>query len=362
MANPTDPDFSPVQLSTDHAPIWIGRDLRPDIYLQRIDDGHRADLVAEVRAASARLAARDVFRDRDLTDDDFSLSQLNTHLGALSAAVTNGPGFAVLRSLPVDELSEHESLVLIRGVAAQLGRIATQSRDGQLIRHVRAGHTLGDGRVRGHQTAERLWFHTDGADAALLLCLRAADRGGLSRVASAAAVHNAMLADAPDLVAELYQPFHFHMAGGNIPGGPPTFISPIFCVHREQFSTRFVRHTLLETQKITDVPLSSRALAAFDLLDDVADRLACDMELQPGDLQIVHNHCVLHSRTAYTDSDPRLARHLLRCWISLPVADRRPGAVERGLRGGWLTDDLQRVAASTWTPPSVPAGPAGGSA
>ena len=38
-----------------------------------------------------------------------------------------------------------------------------------LIRHVRsAGRPLGDTVTRGHQTTERLWFHTDGADAAVI--------------------------------------------------------------------------------------------------------------------------------------------------------------------------------------------------
>jgi hypothetical protein len=362
MAETMDSIFVPTELTAGHAPLWTGRELRPDPYLQRIDEAHRADLAAAVRAASARLESRDLFHDRDLTDQDVLLPHLDAPLAALATAVAAGHGFAVLRGLPVEDLDDRECLVLIRGIAARLGRIATQSRDGQLVRRVRAnGQQLGDGRVRGHQTAERLWFHTDGADATLLLCRRPADRGGMSRVASAAAVHNAMLANAPNLVAELYQPFHFHMAGGNVPGGPPTFISPIFCVYRGLFSVRFVRHTLLETQTVTGVPLSPPARAAFDLLDEVADQLACDMELQPGDLQIVHNHCVLHSRTAYTDApDPRHARHLLRCWITLPAPDRRPGAVEQGLRGGWLTDDLQRAAASTWTPPTAADGLADG--
>ena len=84
------------------------------------------------------------------------------------------------------------------------------------------------------------------------------------------------------------------------------------------------------------------------------------MELRPGDLQIVNNHTVLHSRTSYIDPlPPASARHLLRCWITFPdYRGRRPGAVDEGLRHGWLTDDLQRQAAETWTPPRHPDDPA----
>ena len=76
---------------------------------------------------------------------------------------------------------------------------------------------------------------------------RGATSGGLSRLACAAAVHNAMLDRDPPLVAALYEPFHFHMAGGNVPGLPATFISPIFSLYKGRFSVRYVRHTLLET-------------------------------------------------------------------------------------------------------------------
>ena len=43
------------------------------------------------------------------------------------------------------------------------------------------------------------------------------------------------------------------------------------------------------------------------------------MDLEPGDVQLLSNHTVLHARTDYEDySEPELKRHLLRLWISLP--------------------------------------------
>jgi hypothetical protein len=169
-----------------------------------------------------------------------------------------------------------------------------------------------------------------------------------------------MLDRDPALVAALYEPFHFHMAGGNVPGLPATFISPIFSLYKGRFSVRYVRHTLLETPAVTGVALSRRAVAAFDLIEQTADRLSVDMELRAGDLQIVNNHTVLHSRTSYTDpDDPALARHLLRCWLTFAdYQGRRPSALDEGLRNGWLTDELQHAAAQTWTAPHVPDDPA----
>jgi len=66
------------------------------------------------------------------------------------------------------------------------------------------------------------------------------------------------------------------------------------------------------------------------------------MTLQRGDIQLVHNHTLLHDRTAFTDwPEPERRRHLLRLWLA--PADARPlpsvfaqryGSVRPGARGG----------------------------
>jgi hypothetical protein len=42
------------------------------------------------------------------------------------------------------------------------------------------------------------------------------------------------------------------------------------------------------------------------LLREVADAVALDFWLQPGDLQLVHNHTQVHNRSAYEDYEVRL--------------------------------------------------------
>jgi hypothetical protein len=66
------------------------------------------------------------------------------------------------------------------------------------------------------------------------------------------------------------------------------------------------------------------------------------MELQPGDIQIVHNHTILHDRTSFEDwPDAERKRHLLRLWLAPPNARPLPpvyaerfGSVVPGDRGG----------------------------
>ncbi len=91
-------------------------------------------------------------------------------------------------------------------------------------------------------------------------------------------------------------------------------------------------------------PLTPAQVEALDLFDSLADdpALHLRMELQPGDIQLVQNHTLLHDRTAFDDwPEPERKRHLLRLWLAPerarplpPVFAERFGSVVPGQRGG----------------------------
>ena len=63
---------------------------------------------------------------------------------------------------------------------------------------------------------------------------------------------------------------------------------------------------------------TTAALDAYDSVTATDSDLWLDMELRRGDIQLVSNHFLLHSRTAYEDhAEVENKRHLLRLWISL---------------------------------------------
>ena len=90
--------------------------------------------------------------------------------------------------------------------------------------------------------------------------------------------------------------------------------------------------------------LAALQIQALDLFDELANdpALNLQMELQPGDMQFVHNHTLLHDRTAFEDfPEPGRKRHLLRLWLAPPDARPLPevfaerfGSVTPGDRGG----------------------------
>ena len=70
--------------------------------------------------------------------------------------------------------------------------------------------------------------------------------------------------------------------------------------------------------------------------------LRLDMNFMPGDIQFLHNHTILHARTAYEDwPEVERKRHLLRLWLAPPDARPLPpvfaecyGGLTAGERGG----------------------------
>jgi hypothetical protein len=70
--------------------------------------------------------------------------------------------------------------------------------------------------------------------------------------------------------------------------------------------------------------------------------LRLDMNFMPGDIQFLHNHTILHARSAYEDwPEAERKRHLLRLWLAPPGARALPpvfaecyGGIAIGNRGG----------------------------
>jgi alpha-ketoglutarate-dependent taurine dioxygenase len=128
-------------------------------------------------------------------------------------------------------------------------------------------------------------------------------------------------------------------------GEKPYFTIPIFNWHAGALSAIYQRQYIDSAQRFADARrLAPEDVEALDLLDALADdpELHLTMALERGDLQFVHNHTLLHDRTAFEDyPEPGRRRHLLRLWLApenarpLPtVFAQRYGSVVPGARGG----------------------------
>ena len=149
----------------------------------------------------------------------------------------------------------------------------------------------------------------------------------------------------PDLLPILFAPIETDRRGEVPAGAIPYFRIPVFSWHAGLLSVIYQRQYIESARRFPDVaPLTSRQIEALDLFDSLANdpALQMHMEFRPGDIQLVHNHTMLHDRTAFEDwPEPSRKRHLLRLWLAPPNARPLPqvfaeryGSVTQGERGG----------------------------
>jgi alpha-ketoglutarate-dependent taurine dioxygenase len=82
--------------------------------------------------------------------------------------------------------------------------------------------------------------------------------------------------------------------------------------------------------------LPEAELALLDRIAELArsDEFRLDMAFQPGDIQLLNNHTVLHWRTGYQDwPEPERKRRLYRLWLDRP--GERP--VDPAFHRGYIT-------------------------
>ena len=302
--------------------------------------------IAEIEAALQAVRARglDIAAIRR---EDFPLPTLGPVLERLRDEVLHGRGFVMLRGVPVEERPIEESATAYWGIGTYFGSARSQNAKGHLLGHVYdlGGSSETDPNTRSYATSERQNYHIDRCDVVALLCLRRAKSGGLSAIASSMAIHNVMLARRPDLLDRLYQPFPVDRRGEVPEGKPPFYNAPVFNEYAGILSVLYSRLHIGSSQRFPEARrLAAEDIEALDMLGALAadPELRLDMTFMPGDIQFLHNHTILHARSAYEDwREQERKRHLLCLWLSPPGARLLPpvfaecyGAIMPGDRGG----------------------------
>ncbi|MGH7066083.1 MAG: TauD/TfdA family dioxygenase, partial [Stellaceae bacterium] len=236
-----------------------------------------------------------------------------------------GVRFAIVDRLPLAEIDAGTATAIYWLLAGMIARPVAQKFNGTLIYDVRdtGQQALPGSGVRPDQTSIEIRFHNDNAynttppDYVGLLCLRRARSGGRSRVLSFHTVHNALLARAPERLERLYRPFWFDRQREYHEGESPVFAAPVF-EHGGDVEARFSAHQIKGGYALKGEPLDEEGAAAVAALLDIfeEDGVSIDFDLEPGQIQFVHNRALGHSRTAFVDDpDPTAKRHLVRLWL-----------------------------------------------
>ena len=142
-----------------------------------------------------------------------------------------------------------------------------------------------------------------------------------STFTGSASAHDELWRRRPDLALRLFEPFALDLRTEERPG-MRGWIPVVPCRHAGGVLRTFYHGDYFRSAaRHADAPrLGPDEQALLDLYEEIANdpEIRLDMELAPGDVQLVSNHGVIHARTAYEDApDAGARRHLLRLWLSL---------------------------------------------
>lgn len=291
--------------------------------------------IAEIMDAVAAIEAKggDIVSVRR---EDFPLPLTEPTLREVQDELREGIGFIQLRGLPVTEMTDAQAAIAFWGIGTYFGEALSQNAEGHVLGHVKdLGKDYADPNVRGYQTGAAMTFHTDQCDLVALLCMRTAISGGESRIASSVTLYNKMLKLRPDLAADLCKDFFWTRHGEIPPGAPPWYKLPIFAFKDGYFSARGASTHAVKAQTLPGAePFSETRKEAVALFRELVEEVAIDVEFKPGDMQILNNHVMLHTRRPYEDWDePDRKRHLYRLWLRDHDGRPVPDAVRRSFKG-----------------------------
>ena len=304
---------------------WEIEDLRStNDWCFEIDQADRKQITTSIKS---------VFdKDRDLFDyspDEFDLGTSWEIIERALLEAHHQKGLSIVRGLPREDLNHEEFRLLSWAIGLKAGVARPQGLASQYISAVQdAGMDYRAANGRGYSSNAELDFHVDVADLTILTCYNKAKSGGQSMISSGVTAHNYLIKERPDLAEIAYQHFYFSRQEEQAPDEKPFYSLPLFEEEKGNLFCNWNRNRVQSAQNIEGIPeLSKLQKETMDFLDEILTRpeLMYTMYLEPGDMQIINNYRMFHSRTGYLDYENDLKKRCLyRLWLSPPDSIKLP--------------------------------------
>ena len=299
----------------DHPAAWRAADLPAKDDLA-VDLGHRHIEALERALAGVKKTGLSV---GEIGRGDFPLDEIADDIAAFVHDIHHGRGFILLRGIPVERYDIDDLELLYWGLGTHFGRGVSQSVLGDMVGHV-TDCTADDPHARAYRNPKPLPLHTDYNEIIAMLSVHRARRGGKSQYASALTIHNEIQQTRPDLLAPLYEGFHYHRRGENLPdeSSVTPHKVPVFCNVDGVVSCRIVPGYVQAAAKEMGVAVPAQLEEALELFDELSRRpdIMLEMMLEPGELHIQNNFTLLHARSGFEDGDDAAEKRLLlRLWL-----------------------------------------------
>jgi len=311
--------------------VWSGKDfIEDDNWVFRLSSVD----IQEIDKALC-LAKRISGPIQEITPIQFPLPHLGERLQLLQKEIESGRGFVVIKGIPVETYNDYECKILSWGLCSYFGRGMQQSRQGDWINHVidlegiesttnpDLTHIVQRKELRYSHKGGELRWHTDTTDIIGLFCLKTAKSGGNSRLASAGMVHNLILEKCPEFIDPLYRGYFYMSLGDDDEFGTPRISDqriPVFRSNAGDISFYYIPQVIERAIDRAEIKYNEAENKARSSIQKTADLpgVALEFMLDPGDLEIINNRTVMHSRGEYEDHlEIENRRHLLRLWMAI---------------------------------------------
>ncbi|KAF5313517.1 hypothetical protein D9611_008500 [Ephemerocybe angulata] len=293
--------------------VWEGKDWKDESqWTYNLNDSQ----LEEIDGALKHFHSLNVPQGR-INQSTFPLPTLGPILRDLSRELYSGRGFFVLRTLPVDDYSREDIILIYAGVSSYIGSLrGVQDRDAGVLAHIKDLTETHPAKAIGAPayTTDKQVFHTDAGDVISLFALETAAEGGTSRISSSWRVYNELVKTRPDLIKTLSEPWTHDTYGGD----PPFRNRPLLFSEEDKIIIQYARRIFtgfLGLPRSQEIPPITEAQAeALDAIHFLAEKYNLGLNFQKGDIQYINNLSIFHARDAFTDTAEK-KRHLLRLWL-----------------------------------------------
>ena len=301
------------------AKAWTRQSLAESDWTLSVGDAVKkelADVVAQLRRQKLPIPMLDPAY--------FQLGASLSLMGMAKRMVHDGHGFAILDGFDLDDWSEEENKAVYWLLGKLLSRPVAQDAKGMLFRHIRYMGEDEKGGADRSLTTKRLAYHNDNSgnrdvpQYQSLLCLHAAEEGGVSEYCSMYSLYNAMAKEAPVELERLFQPFFHNRLGIQADRQAVAIRAPALAWDGNKLFGRYSINKITGGYREAGLPMDNESLAALECVISIipARQLSAQYMLRRGQMVIINNREGLHQRREYKDGAvAEQKRHLMRLWL-----------------------------------------------
>lgn len=300
------------------AKAWTRRTLPPTAWTFPVGDAVKRELAAVV----AKLRQQNLPYPM-LEPAYFELDASRTLMAKAKQTVRDGHGFVILDSFDLDGWSEEETKSVYWLLGKLLSRPVAQDAKGMMFRHIRYMGEDEKGGAERSMTTKRLAYHNDNSgnrdvpQYQTLLCLHAAEEGGVSEYCSMYSLYNAMAAEAPVELERLFQPFFHNRLGIQGDRQAVAIRAPALAYDGIKLFGRYSINKISGGYREVGVPMDNESLSALETVISIipARQLSAQFLMRRGQMSIINNREGFHHREAFKNgAGQEQQRHLVRIW------------------------------------------------